>query len=103
MKKQNNLYKTALIQMRCRFLNLEENLFRAACLVRQAAENGATLVCLPEAFLTGFSANGVNEMWKLAVPMDSKPMTTQKNFLGKAGGRGSKIFFLVILYISSLL
>lgn len=94
MKKQNNLYKTALIQMRCRFLNLEENLFRAACLVRQAAENGATLVCLPEAFLTGYSADGIREMRELAVPMDSKPITTLKGLAAELG------IFLLLPFLS---
>src|SRR5262249_7330314 len=46
-------YKVGLIQMRCT-PEPEENLARAKEMVRQAAKKGATIVCLPELFLTQY-------------------------------------------------
>src|SRR3954468_21821043 len=46
-------YKVGLIQMRCT-PQPEENLARAKDMVRDAAKKGASIVCLPELFLTQY-------------------------------------------------
>lgn len=46
-------FKLALIQMHCEFGQVEKNLEKAEGMIRTAAAQGASLVCLPETFNTG--------------------------------------------------
>ena len=47
-------YTIALIQMDCVFADKAANMEKAERLVREAAGNGAALVCLPEVFNGGY-------------------------------------------------
>ncbi|MGY0219350.1 nitrilase-related carbon-nitrogen hydrolase [Endozoicomonadaceae bacterium StTr2] len=45
----------ALVQPPCKLGNTEQNIKAATTLCREAAENGANLICLPELFSTGYN------------------------------------------------
>lgn len=66
MNRRLELYKIALIQMDCKFLKVKENLDKAEKLIREAAKQGAKLICLPEAFNVGYLSTCVPEMVSLA-------------------------------------
>lgn len=55
-------YQIALVQMRPDFLNREANLEKAEAALREAAANGAKLVCFPESFDLGYGNTSVQEM-----------------------------------------
>ena len=44
------------------FLDKEANLRKASEMVREAAANGASLICLPEAFNTGYLGSDIPAM-----------------------------------------
>lgn len=71
-------YEIALIQMDCAFLDVEKNVQKAAALVREAAEHGAELICLPEAFNTGYLGSNIPAMAKLAEPLDGSTVTAMR-------------------------
>lgn len=64
--------KMALIQMNSVFGDVDKNLASAEAKIRQAHENGAQFVCLPEAFHTGYYCNKIKEMAEMAEPMEGK-------------------------------
>lgn len=68
MTKQHDTFQIALIQMQCKLFDPERNLDRACSFTRQAAEAGVSLVCLPEAFLTGYSIHRMGELKRFAEP-----------------------------------
>ena len=49
-----NQFRLALIQMDCKFGDVEENLRRAERKVREAHQGGGQIICLPEGFNTGY-------------------------------------------------
>lgn len=71
-------FKLALIQMDCEFLNVDANLEKAEKKVREAKANGANIVCLPEAFNTGYYCLNYPAMCELAEPLDGKSITTMR-------------------------
>ena len=62
-------FKLGLIQMDLAFLDKEANLRKASEMVREAAANGASLICLPEAFNTGYLGSDIPAMKKMAEPL----------------------------------
>ncbi|MCL1994070.1 MAG: carbon-nitrogen hydrolase family protein [Spirochaetes bacterium] len=61
-----NPYKIALIQADFPIFDLPANLQKAESKVREAASNNAELICLPEAFNTGYDSTKIPEMIKAA-------------------------------------
>ncbi|MEG1902399.1 MAG: nitrilase-related carbon-nitrogen hydrolase [Clostridium sp.] len=72
-------YKIAMVQMNCEFLNIKKNVEKAKKLIEEAAKNGAALICLPEAFNTGYLGNRIPDMKKMAESLDGETITTIKN------------------------
>ena len=68
-------FEIALVQMRCDFLDVAGNLKRAEARIRAAARHGAKLVCLPEAFLTGYRADRMDAAMAMAEPADGPSAT----------------------------
>ncbi|WP_125143042.1 carbon-nitrogen hydrolase family protein [Clostridium transplantifaecale] len=60
--------KLGLIQMDCILGDKQANLEKAETLIRNAAKQGAGMVCLPECFNTGYSAGGIRQMAEWAEP-----------------------------------
>ncbi|WP_242828692.1 carbon-nitrogen hydrolase family protein [[Clostridium] symbiosum] len=67
-----------LIQMDLAFLDKETNLRKASEMVREAAANGASLICLPEAFNTGYLGSDIPAMKKMAEPLDGESVTVMR-------------------------
>lgn len=67
-----------LIQMDLAFLDKEANLRKASEMVREAAANGASLICLPEAFNTGYLGSDIPAMKKMAEPLDGESVTVMR-------------------------
>ena len=60
------------------FLDKEANLRKASEMVREAAANGASLICLPEAFNTGYLGSDIPAMKKMAEPLDGESVTVMR-------------------------
>ena len=60
------------------FLDKEANLRKASEMVREAAANGASLICLPEAFNTGYLGSDIPAMKKMAEPLDCESVTVMR-------------------------
>ena len=71
-------FKLALIQMDCEFLNVDANLEKAEKRIREAKANDADMVCLPEAFNTGYYCFNYLAMCELAEPLDGKSITAMR-------------------------
>lgn len=71
-------YKLALVQADFPFLAVEENLKKGVALCKEAADNGAKLVLLPEAFYTGYIGAKVEEMLAYAEPLDGPCLSALK-------------------------
>ena len=71
-------YKLALVQMDCLYGDTEKNIQKAASCIRTAAENGAKLVCLPEAFNTGYLAGKILDMKNYAEKLTGKTVTEMR-------------------------
>lgn len=56
-----NQFRLALIQMDCKFGDVEENLRRAERKVREAHQGGGQIICLPEGFNTGYYCKGMSK------------------------------------------
>lgn len=78
-------YKAALIQMDCKLLDVEANLRKAEAKVREAAENGARLVCLPEAFNTGYLGDKIPDMAQLAEGEDGRSLSRMRSLARQLG------------------
>lgn len=63
-------YKTAMIQMDCAFLDTKVNTKKAEALIEEAAGKGAALICLPEAFNTGYLGTDIPGMREHAERLD---------------------------------
>ena len=62
------------------FLDKEANLRKASEMVREAAANGASLICLPEAFNTGYLGSDIPAMKKMAEPLEGESVTVMRNW-----------------------
>lgn len=62
MRNGLNCYEIALIQMECVFFDTVGNIEKAEKMIRRAAAHGAKLICLPEAFHTGYIHTRIPEM-----------------------------------------
>ncbi|MCF0173658.1 MAG: carbon-nitrogen hydrolase family protein [Bacteroidales bacterium] len=71
--------------MDCAFMQKDANVVKAVTYVRQAADHGAKLVCLPEGFNTGYLGSDVPGMMSLAEPLDG-PTITKMSQLAKELG-----------------
>lgn len=69
-------YKVALLQMDLGFLNVDANLEKAEQKIREAANQQARIICLPEAFNTGYYGNDIPSMAELAEEENGKSLTT---------------------------
>lgn len=78
-------YEIAMIQMECAFLAVEKNVQKASALVREAAGHGAQLVCLPEAFNTGYLGSNIPAMAAIAEPLDGYTITAMRQLAGELG------------------
>ena len=61
-------YKGAAIQYDCHFMDKEKNLADLTNLVRQAAEQGAKLIVLPEMCATGYYFDSMEQAAEMAEP-----------------------------------
>ena len=68
-------YRIALLQMSPEFLRRDVNLEKAEKQLRQAAANGAKLVCLPESFDIGYDNTGISQMEAYACSGESPTLT----------------------------
>ena len=73
-------FKMALIQADFPMLDAEGNLIKALKLCKQAAEEGAKLIVLPEAFNTGYDGARLAEMVELAEDADGKCISAMRKF-----------------------
>ena len=55
-------------------------------MVREAAANGASLICLPEAFNTGYLGSDIPAMKKMAEPLEGESVTVMRKLAGGAVG-----------------
>lgn len=78
-------YKIAMVQMDCEFLNKKENVKRAERFIEEAAENGASLICLPEAFNTGYLGSDIPAMMTLAEPLCGAAVTAVRAMARRLG------------------
>ncbi len=78
-------FKLALIQMDCDFLNVDANIKKAEEKIREAWENGADIICLPEAFNTGYYCFNYQAMCELAEPIDGKTITAMRSLARELG------------------
>lgn len=62
--------KLGLIQMDCAFGDKQANLEKAEYAIRDAAGQGAGMICLPECFNIGYSALGIQKMTEWAEPLE---------------------------------
>lgn len=69
-------YKIALIQADFPLFKLDENLQKAESAVREAALNGASLICLPESFNQGYDGTKVSQLIEQAEREDGKSIST---------------------------
>ena len=80
-----NPYKAALIQMDCGFLDVKGNLDKAERRIREAAANGARIVCLPEAFNTGYLGSRIPDMKAIAEKEDGYSLTRMRALAKELG------------------
>lgn len=71
-------YKVAMVQTDLAFLDREANVEKASGMVREAAGNGAKLVCLPEAFNTGYLGTDIPAMKGMAERLDGPSITAMR-------------------------
>lgn len=67
-----------MIQADFAFLDREGNIKKASEMVREAAGNGASLICLPEAFNTGYLGTDIPAMKAMAETLDGPSVTAMR-------------------------
>lgn len=77
--------KLGLIQMDCAFGDRQANLKKAEKMVRDAARRGAGLICLPECFSTGYSAEQISRMTGWAEPADGETVNKMQELARELG------------------
>ena len=80
-----NQFRLALIQMDCKFGDVEENLRRAEKKVREAHQRGGQIICLPEGFNTGYYCKGYEQMRRLAEPLDGQSILKMRQLAKELG------------------
>ena len=78
-------YQIALVQMSCRFLDRAANLKKAEARIREAADHGAKLVCLPESFDAGYDGTRIPDMMAMAQGEDGESLTFMKALAKELG------------------
>ncbi len=78
-------YKIAMVQMDCGLFQVSSNLEKAEQRIREAAANGAALVCLPEVFNVGYLGNRIPEMAAMAEKEDGVSLTRMKALAKELG------------------
>jgi predicted amidohydrolase len=78
-------FKMALLQLICEFGEVEKNVLLAERKIREAHQNGAQFVCLPEAFNTGYYCNRIEEMAKMAEPLNGHTITRLQSLANELG------------------
>ena len=68
----------ALIQADFPFAQIMHNLVKAEQLVREAAQRGANLVCLPESFNQGYSAEHISKMVEACEPINGTTISKMR-------------------------
>lgn len=68
--------KIAVIQVVVPCLQVDANIRNAEKYIREAAKQGAQIICLPEAFNTGYYLPQIREMLVLAETLEGKTITT---------------------------
>lgn len=78
-------FKMALIQMYCTFGDVKKNVEAAESKIRQAHENGAQFICMPESFNTGYYWKGIKEMADMAEPLDGFTISRMRTLAAELG------------------
>lgn len=78
-------YKVAMLQLDLVFLDKEANLKKASDMIREAAFNGASLVCLPEAFNTGYLGTDIPAMKEAAETLQGPSITAMRKLAAELG------------------
>lgn len=78
-----NKYMIALVQMESYFLDIDNNFKKAVKAIEDAKRAGAKLVCFPEAFLTGYSAQRMDEAVAVAETIESNRIVELKKLAKK--------------------
>ena len=68
-------YEIALLQLDLKLGDAAGNLQKAEQKIREAASHGAKLICLPEAFNTGYDGRHIPDMKAAAEPVDGPSLT----------------------------
>lgn len=74
-----------MIQMDCDFLRVESNLRKAESLIEKAAGDGASLICLPEAFNTGYLGSDIPAMKENAETLDGPSVLAMRDLAKRLG------------------
>ena len=88
-------FKMALIQMDCKFCDVEYNVAKAEQKIREAHANGAQFVCLPEGFNTGYYCFEYEKMKKIAEPIDGDTISRMR-----ALSKGLKIYIVAPIMLT---
>ncbi len=78
-------YKIAMVQMDCKLFDVSANLAKAEQRIREAAANGAALVCLPEVFNVGYLGSRIPEMAAMAEKENGISLTRMKALAKELG------------------
>ena len=78
-------YTIALVQMIPSFLDREANLRKAEQNLRQAAAQGAKLVCLPESFNLGYDGTRIPDMMAQAETEDGPTLIHMRSLAKELG------------------
>lgn len=78
-------YLASFIQMDCELFDVPRNLAKAEFLIREAAGMGSSLVCLPEAFNTGYLNSAIPELKKYAEPIEGITVRTMSALAKELG------------------
>ena len=91
-----NEYTIAIIQMDCYLLDVKKNVDKAILKVREAAIAGAKLVCLPEAFNTGYYGADLHKVAEMAETLEENTIRTFMNLSKDLG-----IFIVAPIFIKN--
>lgn len=69
------MFKIAMVQMDCEFLNVTANVEKALGFIEDAAKNGAKLIVLPEGFNTGYLGTRTLDMMEKAETLEGMSIT----------------------------
>lgn len=78
-------YQIALIQMIPAFLDRDHNTGRAEAYIREAADRGVKLICLPESFNLGYDGTRIPEMMAEAEDTDGPTLNRMRDLAARLG------------------